>query len=252
MAESVPERLDIRSVIQRNNATNTKIGVIALFIVPLVAFVIGLGIQGLEHRRFPTLIQVVMGISIVVGALYLLSVFNNKRHPEKHSAFDWPEVGSPNEVLQAIETSWNTSSRDDKVAVTSDHFLTPDWLLHIDSTSFDAWPLKELVWAFYSVKSNYVNGIPTGTTRNINLRFITPSHFTFIPVTSDEAAAEFLFALQKRAPWSFFGHTEANHRGWHKERASMIEAVRERISQVSTGQEIPQPDTLLQAEETGK
>ena len=235
------EKLDLKFIMRRTSRATLKLGLILSIVVPAVVLGFGVLVSGTRMEgKIPTVIWVIAVLSFLAGLLFFTTSISDLRHPEKHDVVKWSEFGSPDEQIALIEKDWNTTPTNRRVRF-GDYFLTPNWLLQINSTDVRSYPLRYVVWAFPSSKSHSVNGVPTGTTRSVKIHN-TKSKFPWsIQLFSDEAMTEFLFALQERAPWGFYGHTQTNYHGWHKDHATFLAAVSARYEAVRTGERIARP-----------
>lgn len=246
---AIPEHIDVETLVRNKDKSSLKSAITFLIVAPMVLYGIG-RLIATQEGRIPTFIWVLLVISVLIGILWAWGDIDNKRNPEKDSRFRWPEIGTRADVQRAIEQEWNSTPLSEKERF-GEYFITPSWLIEFSSMEFRPRPLRYVAWAYYSAKSRYVNGVPTGTTRRVMIHHVNGKFPWSIPVESDEQGTEFLFALRRRAPWAFYGYTEAYYLGWKNDPEGFIAAVKDRYTAAQAGQPLENSSEPLEPDISG-
>lgn len=224
--------LDLRAVIKEQSQSSRLAGCFFFLVVPAILWGIARLLGYVAVRDIPTLIWLPMLISMVVGIL--LFFLADKPDIEKLEALRWPEIGTPEQVVQNIEDDWNKTPAEAKFK-SDDVYLTPNWLLYV-AVGVDLLYLRSVAWAYFSSVAHSVNHVPTGTTRTILIYRTNSPDPLAVAVDSEKEADEILTELQKRAPWAFYGFKEEYLNAWNKERGRFIHTVRQRYGQLQQTQ----------------
>ena len=176
------------------------------------------------------------GILLVIPVYFLYRWDKVREDYRRHAVYKglaW--FGDPGD----IETQINNEAQHIQ-QIAKSLSLSPRWLIHTRFLSNDIYRNVDTVWVYPGRTNHYVYFVPTGTTHQVHIKFISESaHDTFstneiiVSVNSGADGINLIKILQQFAPWVFIGYYSLYQNLWRKDKGQeMLNLKRQRIQYI--------------------
>lgn len=225
-----PVMVEIRQIARKRLITGVVVLVLLFGAYFIALGLAGLGWQDFSHAGLRTqfVVVAISLIALICGVSYLIEGITWSRDPYRHPALDWPDIGTPAEVAEALDRELHEPGG---VIDVKPLWFTRSWMVrHTERWTLDVALLSSIVWAYKKETQRKSYGITISKTYSFLVNTRNGKTFTVEGVKSEQVDS-LLVLITQLAPDAVIGYSAELEKLWNGDRPGFLKQIDERKRQ---------------------